>query len=363
MGGGFPRRSSMIRERYAVWNNKGGVGKSTLTFHIATAYASKHPNEKVLVVDMCPQANCTMMLLGSGTKGEERLIKLETQTPAPTIAGYITDRINVLAGTAKPAGATPPKWALQVSKENKELPSNVFLVPGDGNLELLAAPIAYFANAQFPQGVWGSVHKWVLELVQHLTEGPETWTVFIDTNPSFSIYTELAMIGASKLLVPFNADDSSRHAVSALFRLLYGAGKANPVYDKFTFRHQTRTNNLKAPLCHLFIGNRFTQYEGSATAFSALSDAVSAELFDIYKQSPQHFTTPTAPPKTQRGFNKAFTVDVRDFNTAGVVAAHLGQRLRTLPGGDYEVHGKSVHVKTDRITECADSVDGVVAKI
>src|SRR6476660_3445 len=73
---------SMIRERYAVWNNKGGVGKSTLTFHLAASYADKHPDERVLVVDMCPQANCTMMLLGSGIKGEGRLVQLETQIPA-----------------------------------------------------------------------------------------------------------------------------------------------------------------------------------------------------------------------------------------------------------------------------------------
>lgn len=281
----------MIRERYAIWNNKGGVGKSTLAFHLASAYAASHPKEKVLVVDMCPQANCTMMLLGSGTKGEGRLIELETQTPAPTIAGYIDERINLSAGTISQRTSTT--WARHVSQENSALPSNLYLVPGDGNLELLAAPLAYYANAQFPAGIWGAVHKWVLELILSVTEGPETWTVFIDTNPSFAIYTEIAMIAAEKLIVPFNADDSSRHAVGALFRLLYGAGKANPVYDSFTFRHQTSANNLKAPLCHLFVGNRFTQYDGSATAFSALSEAVSAELWNIYQSAPQHFTAAT----------------------------------------------------------------------
>ena len=49
----------MIRERYAIWNNKGGVGKSTLAFHLASAYADKNPDQRVLIVDMCPQANCT----------------------------------------------------------------------------------------------------------------------------------------------------------------------------------------------------------------------------------------------------------------------------------------------------------------
>ena len=45
---------------YAIWNNKGGVGKSTITFHIASRYAEKHPEEDVFVIDMCrySKINC-----------------------------------------------------------------------------------------------------------------------------------------------------------------------------------------------------------------------------------------------------------------------------------------------------------------
>ena len=58
---------------YAVWNNKGGVGKSYLTFQIAAEYARTHPDEKVLVVDLCPQANVSSMLLGGIIQGEKYL--------------------------------------------------------------------------------------------------------------------------------------------------------------------------------------------------------------------------------------------------------------------------------------------------
>ena len=43
---------------------KGGVGKSTITFHSAMRYAELHPQTKILVIDLCPQANSSMMLLG-----------------------------------------------------------------------------------------------------------------------------------------------------------------------------------------------------------------------------------------------------------------------------------------------------------
>jgi cellulose biosynthesis protein BcsQ len=43
---------------YALWNNKGGVRKSYLSFQIGCEYARSHPDRRVLVVDLCPQANC-----------------------------------------------------------------------------------------------------------------------------------------------------------------------------------------------------------------------------------------------------------------------------------------------------------------
>ena len=351
----------MIRERYAIWNNKGGVGKSTLTFHLATHYAHTHPEEQLLVIDMCPQANATMMLLGSGTEGESRLINLETRDPPPTIAGYIAERIK--GGTNPPGEIDGGLWCHQVSKINTNLPSNLHLVPGDGNLELLAAPISYYANAQFPAAAWAAVHSWVRELTDAITKGDGNWTVLIDSNPSFAIYTELAMIAADKLLIPFNADDSSRHAVSAIVRLLYGVGKANPVFDKFTFRQLTLAVSLQAPLCHLFIGNRFTQYKGSAAAYSALSQAVGDELHSIYKKTPEFFTPRTASAENREKFLSEYTLDVRDFNTAGVVAAHKGTLLSSLKDGSYDVHGRSVAVRKDMINQCVDSVAAVCTRI
>ena len=35
-----------LYESYAIWNNKGGGGKSTITFHLAMRYAEKIPREK-----------------------------------------------------------------------------------------------------------------------------------------------------------------------------------------------------------------------------------------------------------------------------------------------------------------------------
>lgn len=54
---------------YGFWNNKGGVGKTTLAFHVATSYAELFPEKAVLCIDMCPQANLSATLL-TKTTGE-----------------------------------------------------------------------------------------------------------------------------------------------------------------------------------------------------------------------------------------------------------------------------------------------------
>ncbi len=35
-----------VIQSYAVWNNKGGVGKSTITFHAASRYAELNPDKR-----------------------------------------------------------------------------------------------------------------------------------------------------------------------------------------------------------------------------------------------------------------------------------------------------------------------------
>jgi cellulose biosynthesis protein BcsQ len=86
----------MTNKSYVIWNNKGGVGKSTITFHIASVYAEKNPGRDVVVIDMCPQANVSMMLMGGGSIGENNLQLLINGLSIgypKTVVGYITDSI------------------------------------------------------------------------------------------------------------------------------------------------------------------------------------------------------------------------------------------------------------------------------
>ncbi len=350
----FPEKSGIEREVYVVWNNKGGVGKSTIVFNLAARYAQLNPQRQVLVIDLCPQANSTMMFLGGGTKGEEELLKLQKPLVPQTIVGYLADQIERLSG-GSPSGST---FNIQVQSINEHMPSNLWLVPGDGNLELIAPAISYYADARIPEKAWLNVHNWVKALIEKIAPTPE-WTVFIDTNPSFAIHTELAIVAGTRLLIPFKADDSSRVATKALFDLIYGPDQPHPVYSKYTFAVRAQETKLTLPRCHVFIGNQFTQYKGSAKAFKGMSNAVLKSIYDGYCKEPLRYT-PHGVINAEEDFHSAFVYELRDFNSAGVVAAHQGRLLENLQETTYEVHGESVQLDKRRIQECSSSIDKIV---
>ncbi len=54
--------------------------------------------------------------------------------------------------------------------------------------------------------------KWVIEIFKsfifNVADCQDNWMVFVDTNRSFSIYTQMAVVAANRLLTPINADNS-----------------------------------------------------------------------------------------------------------------------------------------------------------
>jgi cellulose biosynthesis protein BcsQ len=355
---------ALIRS-YAVWNNKGGVGKSTISFHLAARIAETRPEINVLVIDACPQANASMLLLGGGITGENHVLSLCTQATPKTIVGYLSQVISAGSGAPLP---NPANFVSQVSTYNHNLTNNLFLLCGDGNMEPMSPAISGAAAAP-PLTPQAQPWRWVHEILRRLTENicqlqpDKDWLVIIDTNPSFSIYTELAVAAAERLIVPVNADDSSRVATNAMFILLHGQTPPHPIYGAWTFATRAQTHGLAVPQIHAIVGNRLTQYQGAAMAFSALSDATADALFSAYQNHPQYFTARANTAQSVQQFRNEYSVALRDFNTAGVVAAHLGIRLSQLKGGYYPVHGQQVQVNTARLTECVNAIDALAAMI
>jgi cellulose biosynthesis protein BcsQ len=349
-----------MNKSYVIWNNKGGVGKSTIVFHIASMYAEQNTDQNVVVIDMCPQANSSMMLMGGGTNAEARLQELVIGDIPRTVVGYITDSV------LKNDTSDVKKYLLQLQESNSKLPSNLFLMSGDGNLELIAPLLAERADAtplSTTDSPWIEIHSIIKKFTERTIFDKPT-TFFIDTNPSFSIYTQVAILSGQKLLVPINADDSSIYAISGLFNLIWGSEKKHPVYGKYTFASKVDNFGVERPRIALLLGNRFTQKLGAAHAFKALSQEAVRKMFAEYQKNRDRFVDGELNNYDQSQFEAAYSCELRDFNSAGVVSANQGLPLsQMLDTRRYTVYNQEIQVSEDQRKLCHDVIKGLVAKL
>jgi len=162
-----------------VFNQKGGVGKSTITCNLAAISASQ--GLRTLVIDLDPQGNSTSYLLGSSAADDQ-----------PSIAGFFEHSL---------------------SYSFKSIPPIDFVVssPFD-NLDVMPSS----ATLNELQVKLESRQK-IYKLREALKQLGETYDrIYIDTPPALNFFTRAALIGASGCLIPFDCDSFSRQALYAL---------------------------------------------------------------------------------------------------------------------------------------------------
>lgn len=321
--------------KYAFWNNKGGTGKTSLNFQAIVAYARRHPDEKILAMDLCPQANLSELMLGGLVgNGSQNLLQVQGHTPRATVGGYFQLRLPL---PYAPPTFSPNDFIVHPNRFNNDMPANVDLLPGDPLLELQATAVSTLANTQIPgQNSWLAIIDWLNDFVVRL--GDQYDVAFIDCNPSFSIYTQIAISLADLLVLPVMADDSSRRALQNAFSLVYGLQLPSPIYAQHSFSSRLQAAGRSLPKVHLIVKNRLTQYMGPASAYDAVLRTVDNQVQTLLASNPQIFNFTTI----EQG-----TFNMRDFGTTGVVAFARGQSFSTLAAGRHNISGRRVQVRED----------------
>jgi chromosome partitioning protein len=348
---------------YALWNNKGGVGKSYLTFQIACEYARTHPDQKILVVDMCPQANSSIMLLGGMANGESRIDAIAANTPRQSVAGYIEARIQS-PYTNPHVGSSYP---ISVREFNYHVPRNLYLVVGDEELELQASRVAR-AAVPGPPDAWRIVHTWITDLISDIRHSWDVAdsTVFIDCNPSFTVYTELALSASDRLIIPFSADASSKRAVRTVLSLLYGI-RRSPGATQSEFFLNSQNSRLSIPVIYCYVGNRLTQMNNSsASAFKTVVSEIGSEIWDVWRNHPNHFAIHPAgapAPANRIVYKRMFQAEINDANTASVVSGALGIPMSVLTPGTKTFAGRSIPVNQSQLDKQKPNIREFVARI
>lgn len=168
--------------RRVVFNEKGGVGKSSITCNLAAISASK--GKRTLVVDLDPQCNSTHYLLG--------------ETPETnTIANYLSETLSFTLMATKPG-----EYIHETPFEN------LFVIPSSSELLTLEHKLE-------------SRHK-IYKLRDLLNKLEADFDeVYIDTAPALNFYTRSALICADNCLIPFDCDAFSRQALYAILEVIH----------------------------------------------------------------------------------------------------------------------------------------------
>lgn len=199
---------------------------------------------------------------------------------------------------------------------------------------------------------WVAVIDWLKDFIDRVEDDYDI--AFIDTNPSFSMYTQIALSTAERLILPVMADDSSRRAIQNVFSLIYGLTLPSPIYAQYAFAEKLKKANRKLPQIHLVLKNQITQYMGSASAYSTVLQAIDKDINNLFKAQPELFNF----DNLREGI-----ADIRDFQTAGVVAYARGCPFYTLASGKLDLLDKRVQVNEDRRLLCASDIDKIVKKL
>jgi chromosome partitioning protein len=163
--------------RHVIFNQKGGVGKSSITVNLAAISAQQ--GNRTLVVDLDPQCNSTRYMLGDKADGANS-----------TIADFF--RQFMYFRLAPPDGAMTYVTATDYD--------NLFVIPASPELMELQAKL----ESRF------KLYK-LSEAMQAVDASFDE--VYIDTPPAWNFYTLSALIAAEGCLIPFDCDDFSRRAL------------------------------------------------------------------------------------------------------------------------------------------------------
>lgn len=171
--------------RRVIFNQKGGVGKSTITCNLAAISAAE--GKRTLVVDLDIQGSATQYLLGAKVSQAEK-----------TIAHFFKDSLSLgLFG-----GNT-----LGLETVIHQTPfANLSIIPSHPELEPLQSRLE-------------SKHK-IYKLQEAFDRLADFDAIYIDTPPILNFYSLSALIAADKCLIPFDCDAFSRESLYTLMNSL-----------------------------------------------------------------------------------------------------------------------------------------------
>ncbi len=169
----------------SVFNQKGGVGKTSVTCNLAASFASL--NRKVLVVDLDAQGNASQYLIG------ENLQKISR-----TISDFFASTLSfkLFKETLREAVYKTPH-------------PNLWVIPAERSLAELQPKL---------EGRYKILK--LKEAIDALVEDMGFDDVFFDNPPALNFYSTSALIASDRVLIPYDCDSFSYEAILRVMEII-----------------------------------------------------------------------------------------------------------------------------------------------
>ena len=312
--------SSTLRERHrskrlAIFNHKGGVGKTTLTLNVAAALA--YLDKKVLLVDSDPQCNLTSYLLED--KVVDNLLDHSDGPDGETLWSAVKPIVEA-SGDVQNVAA-------------KELSiNNLYLLPGDIRLSDFESELNQLWADCLQRKIKGFRGTAALSaVVNDVAEELDIDFVFYDSGPNIGPLNRSILLDCDYLIIPAACDVFSVRALKTLGHTL-----ATWVQDWQTILALAPDQIYRLPgrpKVLGFIPQRFRVYRGSAAAVQAkylyqIERHVKSDIIAVLRK--------IDPALVDSPSSQLLMGEVKDYSTLVTHSQEQGVPVRDVDGGTPE---------------------------
>lgn len=209
------------------FNNRGGVGKTSLVYHLSWMFAKL--NRRVIALDLDPQANLTAAFLD-----EEQLLSLWEASSGPRTLYQCLKPLTEVGDLQRPMLAV--------------VDANLHLVPGD----VMLAGFEETLSNVWPESMGDTnlyrpfrVLSAFWQIAQHAAEQVHADLIIADVGPNLGAINRSALIASDFVIIPLGAD---------LFSL-QGLKNLGPTLRSWRELWRKRIDNWKNPAFNLPEGN------------------------------------------------------------------------------------------------------------
>ena len=192
-----------MRQVLTLYNNKGGVSKTTMLFNLAV-YLSSRLNKKVLLIDCDPQCNLTELFFAS----TDLLDDLDRSLPGTSICEALVPRFR---------GEQARVDVKAVELTASALYPSLFLFRGDFELSMAESYLASAINMAITENIHEkNSYISLYRLFRDIMKRDGFDFVLLDVGPSTGALTRLSFLSCDGFLIPTTPDRFCNQAVAVL---------------------------------------------------------------------------------------------------------------------------------------------------